>query len=58
MSAELARAIVRKFRGRRMVAEVAEDLLAGTGYELDSAITGLEAAGYTKGSMCCSLQRS
>jgi hypothetical protein len=36
LPAELARAIVRKFRGRQMVAEIAEDLLAGTGFELDA----------------------
>lgn len=44
--AELARAICRKFRGREMVAEIAEDLLAGTGHDLGTVFTELEAAGY------------
>jgi hypothetical protein len=46
LPAELARAIVRKFRGRQMVAEIAEDLLAGTGFELDAVFADLESAGY------------
>lgn len=46
LPAELARAICRKFRGREMVAEIAENLLAGTGFELDTVFADLEAAGY------------
>lgn len=46
LPAELARAIVRKFRGRQMVAECAVDLLEGTGFELDAVFAQLEAAGY------------
>lgn len=46
LPADLARAIVRKFRGREMVAEVVADLLADTGHELDKVFVGLEAAGF------------
>ncbi|MDQ1060353.1 putative nucleotidyltransferase [Arthrobacter globiformis] len=46
LPAELARAIVRKFRGREMVAEAVADLLEDAGYELDAVFAGLEAAGY------------
>jgi len=46
LPAELARAIVRKFRGRERVAEIAEDLLAGTGFALDGVFADLEAGGY------------
>jgi hypothetical protein len=46
LPAELARAIVRKFRGREMVAEAVADLLADTGYELYEVFAGLEAAGF------------
>jgi hypothetical protein len=48
LPAELARAIVRKFRGRQMVAEAVADLLEGTGFELEAVLAGLEAAGYMK----------
>lgn len=46
LPAGLARAIARKFRGREGVAEVAADLLDGTGFELGAVVAGLEAAGY------------
>jgi hypothetical protein len=46
LPAELARAIVRKFRGREMPAENVADLLEGTGFELGTVFAGLEAAGY------------
>jgi hypothetical protein len=46
LPAELARAIVRKFGGREMVAESVADLLEGTEFELDAVFAGLEAAGY------------
>lgn len=46
--AELARAICRKFRGREMVAEIAEDILAGTGHDLATVFAELEATGYRK----------
>ncbi|QOT19506.1 hypothetical protein [Paenarthrobacter sp. YJN-5] len=46
LPAELARAICRKFRGRETVAEIAEDLLAGTGFDLQTVFADLEAAGY------------
>lgn len=46
LPAELARAIVRKFRGREMVAEAVADLLADTGYELDEVFAGLETSGF------------
>jgi hypothetical protein len=46
LPAELARAIVRRFRGRQRVAEIAEDLLEDSGYELDAVFAALEAAGY------------
>ncbi|MDP9890601.1 hypothetical protein [Pseudarthrobacter enclensis] len=45
---ELARAICRKFRGREMVAEIAEDILAGTGHDLATVFAELEATGYLK----------
>lgn len=35
LPAELARAIVRKFRGREMVAEIVADLIEGTGFYND-----------------------
>lgn len=46
LPAGLARAIVRKFRGRETVAEIAADLLEGTDFELGAVFAGLEAAGY------------
>lgn len=46
LPAELARAICRKFRGRQMVAEIAEELLKGTEFELSAVFADLEAAGY------------
>ncbi|MFE5837313.1 hypothetical protein [Arthrobacter sp. NPDC056493] len=46
LPAGLARAIVRKFRGREMPAENVADLLEGTGFELVPVFAGLEAAGY------------
>lgn len=48
LPAELARSIVRKFRGREMVAEAVEGMLEGTGFELEPVFAGLEAAGYLK----------
>ncbi len=42
----MARAIVRRFRGREMVAEAVADLLNGTGFELTAVFAQLEAAGY------------
>ena len=47
LPAELARDIVRKSRGRQLVAEGAADLLEGTGFKLDAVFAGLEAARYT-----------
>ena len=44
--AGLARAIVRRFRGREMVAEAVADLLSGTGFELTAVFAQLEAGGY------------
>ena len=46
LPAELARAIVGKFRGREMVAEVVADLVEDTGFEHEAVLAGLEAAGY------------
>lgn len=46
MPAGLARSIVRKFRGREMVAESVAGLLEDTGYEIDAVFAALEAAGY------------
>ncbi len=46
LPAELARSIVRKFRGREMIAEVVADLIEGTGLEPEAVLAGLEAAGY------------
>jgi hypothetical protein len=46
LPAELARAIVRKFRGRQMVADAVADLLEGTGYGLAAVFDALEASGY------------
>lgn len=46
LPAELARAMVRKFRGRETVAEIAADLLEGTRFELEAVLVPLEAAGY------------
>jgi hypothetical protein len=46
LPAELARSIVRKFRGREMVADVVADLIEGTGLEPEAVLVGLEAAGY------------
>jgi hypothetical protein len=44
--AELARSIVRRFRGREMVAEAVTDLLEDTTFELEAVFAQLEAAGY------------
>lgn len=44
--AELARAICRKFRGREMVAEIAEDPLAVTGHHCGTVFAGLEAGAH------------
>lgn len=46
LPAVLTRSIVRKFRGREMVAEAVADLLEGTGYEYEAVLAELEAAGY------------
>lgn len=46
LPAELARTIVRKFRGREMVSEVVADLIEDTGFEHEAVLAGLEAAGY------------
>ncbi|PTT68654.1 hypothetical protein [Arthrobacter sp. HMWF013] len=46
LPAELARAIVRRFRGREMAAEAVADLLEGTGAEPRVVLAQLEAAGY------------
>jgi len=46
LPAELARAIVRKFRGREMVAEVVAALIEDTGFKHEAVLAGLEAAGY------------
>lgn len=46
LPAELARAIVRKFRGRQIVADAVDDLLEGTGFGLQAVFAALEAAGY------------
>jgi len=46
LPAGLARAIVRRFRGREMVAEAVADLLDGTAFELTAVFAQLEAAGY------------
>ncbi|MGN7150691.1 hypothetical protein ACTHQ6_17025 [Arthrobacter sp. SAFR-179] len=46
LPAGLARSIVRKFRGREMVSEAVADLLEGTGYEHETVLAELEAAGY------------
>jgi hypothetical protein len=46
LPAGLARSIVRKFRGREMLAEAVADLLEGTGFEHEAVLAGLEAAGY------------
>ncbi|MFB9651626.1 hypothetical protein [Pseudarthrobacter oxydans] len=48
LPAELARAIVRRFRGREMVAEAVADLLQGTGLEPASVLARLEASGYVE----------
>jgi len=44
--AELARAVVCRFRGREMVAEAVADLLEDTGFEPGAVFAQLEAAGY------------
>ncbi|MEV7574969.1 hypothetical protein AB0P28_17935 [Pseudarthrobacter sp. NPDC089323] len=46
LPAELARAIVRRFRGREMTAVGVADLLDGTGHEPGTVLAELEAAGY------------
>lgn len=46
LPASLARSIVRKFRGREMVAGVVADLLEGTGLDPADVLAGLKAAGY------------
>lgn len=46
LPAGLARSIVRRFRGREMVAEAIADLLDGTGFEPAAVLAGLESAGY------------
>lgn len=46
LPAELARAIVRRFRGREMAAEAVADLLEGTGAEPRVVLAQLKAAGY------------
>ena len=44
--AKLARSIVRRFRGREMVAEAAADLFEGTIFELTAVLAQLETVGY------------
>lgn len=46
LPADLARAIVRRFRGRQMPAEAVADLLEGTEHVLDTVLADLEAAGF------------
>lgn len=46
LPAVLARSIVRKFRGREMVAESVADLLEGTGLDPEAVLADMEAAGY------------
>lgn len=46
MPAELARAIVHRFRGREMTALGVAGLLDGTGHEPGTVLAQLEAAGY------------
>jgi hypothetical protein len=46
LPAELARAIVRRFRGREMTVVGVADLLDGTGHEPGTVLAELEAAGY------------
>lgn len=42
----MARAIVRKFRGREIVSEVVVDLIEDMGFEHEAVLAGVEAAGY------------
>jgi predicted nucleotidyltransferase len=46
LPAELARAIVRRFRGRQLPAEAVADLLEGTEHDLGTVFASLEAEGY------------
>ena len=48
LPAELARAIVRRFRSREMVAEAVADLLTDTDFEPGAVLAQLEASGYVE----------
>ena len=48
LPAELARAVVRRFRGREMVAEAVADLLEDTGFDPGAVLAQLEAVGYVE----------
>lgn len=48
LPAELARSIVRKFRGREMIAEILSGSLESTGLSPETVLAGLETAGYMK----------